>query len=240
MDRSDRPDGVDALIARSLLRDAGWTLLPINFANQEFLEFCRYARSVERLVDQAEQEELRSLEPQAESLPEHDRQEFWAWNYPVHWDEVVRTTFRASTVTAFISFIETTITHTASDVRRITQETLKVNNFHGGQIQKCVLYLKRFGAFEITEAVMLPLDGIVQVRNVLVHTNGYLDQSDRSNKVRGMIGRVPGLNEDSGRISVGKDYVEYCLATGQELLSLLLAQTKQLWSRRQRFAERNS
>lgn len=240
MDRSEPPDNTHKLVARSLLRDSGWTLLSINWASQEFRDFCRYARSIEGLVDQAEKAELSGLEARAESLPERDREEFWAWNYPVHWDQVVRATFRASTVTAFVSFMETTLTRTADDVRTITHEVLKVNDLHGGQIHRCISYLQRFGAFEISEAVTQRIDDVVQVRNAQVHANGYLDDSGRSRRVRGMIGRVPGLTEESSRVFIGGEYIEHCLATGEELLSLLLEQTRMLWARRQRFARESS
>jgi hypothetical protein len=105
MDIPNPPEHIKNAFRRSLLEDDEWGLLASNRACQKFTDLRRYALAMEQLVDQAGQTEIKALSPEADALDENDRGEFWAWHYPVHWDQVVRGMFRASTITALISFV---------------------------------------------------------------------------------------------------------------------------------------
>lgn len=235
MDIPDPPEYIRKAFRRTLLEGDEWELRAANRAYQEFSDLSRYARAMERLVDQAEQTEISALSPEADALGEDDRGEFWAWHYPVHWDQVVRNTFRASTIIALVSFMETTLLHVCRDVRLITQEELKASDLNGSAIDKCKKYLKRFGGFAITEATWREIDYIIQVRNALVHANGYIDQCKNPGKVRQVVAKGPGLNENHGCIMINKSYLEHCLECVQTLLSSLSDEMKVLCSRRRQF-----
>ena len=235
MDIPDPPEYIRNEFRRSLLEGDEWGLLAANRAYQEFADLRRYALAMEQLVDQAEQADIQALSPEADALDEDDRGEFWAWHYPVHWDQAVRCMFRASTITALISFVETTLSQICRDVRLITQEDLKPSDLNGSAVGKSKKYLKRFGGFTADQGVWKRIDDIVQIRNALVHANGDIGQCRNPEKIRDIVSANPGLNETYGAISIDRSYLEHCLESVENLLSSLLSEMKELCSRRKQF-----
>lgn len=239
MDIPDPPEHIRKEFRRALLEGDEWRLLAADRAYEEFADLRRYALAMEQLIDHAEQAELEALSPEADALDEDDRGEFWAWHYPVHWDQVVRGMFRASTITALISFFETTLSQICRDVRLITQEELRPGDLNGSAVEKSKKYLKRFGGFTVDQTVWKKVDDIVQIRNALVHANGDIDQCRNPSKIREIMSKEPGLNETYGAISIDKSYLEHCLGCVQELLSSLSFEMKELCRRKNQFEERN-
>lgn len=240
MEISDPPDYIRKEFRRSLLEGDQWNLLAANRAYQEFADLRRYALAMEQLVDQAEQADIQALSPEADALDEDDWGEFWAWHYPAHWDQVVRGTFRASTITALISFVETTLSQICRDVRLIIQEDLKPSDLNGSAVGRSKKYLKRFGGFTADQVVWERIGDIVQVRNALVHANGDIDQCRNPRKIREIVSANPGLNESYGAISIDRSYLEHCLGCVENLLSSQLSEMKELCSRRKQFEERKT
>lgn len=240
MDIPDPPEYIRKGFRRSLLEGDKWGSLAANRAYQEFADLRRYALAMEQLVDHAEQADIQALSPEADALDGDDRGEFWAWHYPVHWDQVVRGMFRASTIVALISFVETTLSQICRDVRLITQEDLKPSDLNGSAVGKSKKYLKRFGGFTVDQVAWERIDDIVQIRNTLVHTNGDIDQCRNPRKIREIVSANPGLKETYGAISIDRSYLEHCLAGVEDLLSLLLVEMKDLCSRRKQFEERKN
>ena len=240
MDIPDPPEHIRKEFRRSLLEGDEWGLLAANRAYQEFADLRRYALAMEHLVNHAEQAEIQALSPEADALDEDDLGEFWAWHYPVHWDQVVRGMFRASTITALISFVETTLSQICRDVRLITQEDLRPSDLNGSAVGKSKKYLKRFGGFTVDQVVWERIEDIVQVRNALVHANGDIDQCRNPRKVREIVSANPGLNEKYGALSIDRSYLECCLKCVEGLLSSLSFEMKELCSRRKQFEERKN
>lgn len=240
MDIPDPPEYIRKAFRRTLLEGDDWDVLAANRAYQEFSDLSRYTRAMEELVDQAEQAELDTLSPEADALNDEDRGEFWAWHYPAHWDQVVRGTFRASTVMALVSFVETTISQVSRDVRLVTQEELKASDLNGSAVEKSRKYLGRFGGFSVDADTWRELNNIIEVRNALVHTNGCIDQCRNPGKIRSIVAKGPGLNENYGAISIDKSYMEHCLECVQALLLSLSNEMKELCTRRKQFEEKGS
>ena len=240
MDIPNPPEHIKNAFRRSLLEDDEWGLLASNRACQKFTDLRRYALAMEQLVDQAGQTEIKALSPEADALDENDRGEFWAWHYPVHWDQVVRGMFRASTITALISFVEISLSQICRDVRLITQEELRPRDLNGSAVEKSKKYLKRFGGFTVDQVIWKRIDGIVQIRNALVHANGDIDQYRTPRQIREIVSETQGLNETYGAISIDKSYLEHCLDCVEDLMSSLSFEMKELCSRKKQFEERGN
>lgn len=240
MDIPDPPEYIRTAFRRSLLEGDEWGMLAANRAYQEFQDLRRYALAMEQLIDQEERSQIEALSSEADQLDEDDRGEFLAWHYPAHWDQVVRGLFRASTITALVSFLETTLAQVSRDVRLITQEELKSSDLNGGDIEKSRKYLTRFGGFSIRDEVWKPIENIVQVRNALVHASGEIGQCRNAKKLRGLVAESPGLEEVLGSISIDKDYLEHCLSRVHELLSSLSSEMQDLCERRKQFEATNN
>lgn len=59
-------------------RDAVDTLQRLDF----------YLRTLEQFIERERSQEISDLKRHADQLPEGRQGNFWAWHYPVHWDEI--------------------------------------------------------------------------------------------------------------------------------------------------------
>ncbi|MDT0634546.1 hypothetical protein [Spectribacter hydrogenoxidans] len=236
MDIPNPPEHIREKFRCALLEGDEWGLLAANRAYEEFADLRRYALKMEQLVDHAEQAEIEDLRPEADALDDDDRGEFWAWHYPVHWDQVVRGMFRASTVTVITSFVETTLSQICRDVQLITQEELRPSDINGGVVEKRKKYLARFGGFALDRVSWKRIEDIVQIRNALVHANGSIEQCKNSSMIRGIISENKDLNEVYGAVSINKGYLEYCLGCVEDALSSLSTEMTELCSRQKRLS----
>src|SRR5882762_1020424 len=70
----------------------------VSTPQDELEKFRFFVRQIERLIDQAEESEISSLKESVTGLSSEAQDEFWQYNYPVHWDEIFRTTSRNSMI----------------------------------------------------------------------------------------------------------------------------------------------
>ncbi len=219
MDIPETPEHIRKAFRRFLLEGDEFALAA-NRALQEFSNFRRYVLAMERLIDEQERAEVEELQPDANQLSEVDKGEFWAWHYPAHWDQVVRTLFRASTLMAMASFLETTLNQVCKDVRLVTEEALSPKELHGGAIERSMRYLIRFGGFsEPRDELRRHVIDIVEIRNAFVHANGKIDACRSPKKVRAVMTRSPGLREELARIVIEKKYLCHAVERIENLLS---------------------
>lgn len=238
VDRHEQPEYIRKAFRRFLL-EGDEAMLAANRALHEFSNLRRYVLSVERLIDEQEQFEVDGLKPYANKLSEEeDKAEFWAWHHPVHWDEIVRTLFRASTLMAMASFLETTLNQVCRDVRLVTEEALSPNELHGGIIKRSKRYLIRFGGFTAPkDELWRQVVDLIEIRNVFVHANGKIEASNNPEKIRGAMARSPGLREEpqTANILIEKEYLSHALDSIENFLSYLLSEMHGLCIRRKRF-----
>src|SRR5260370_40147322 len=82
----------------------------ISTPRDELEKFRCFARKSESFIDQAETSEIESLRDSVKHLSKDEQDEFLQWHYPVHWDEIFRSTIRSSVVVSLSSFLETFLT----------------------------------------------------------------------------------------------------------------------------------
>ena len=236
MDITDQPEYIRKAFRRSLLEGDNGELLVANRAKQKFVDLRRYAFDMEKLLDRQEQLEVKDLTPDDDILDDQDGSEFWAWHYPVHWDQVVRVFFRASIVITIVSFLETTLAQVCRDVRIVTMEQLSSSDLQGGAIEKSLKYLIRFGGFSnVKSSLWGEIKNILGIRNSLVHANGRIDNCRIPKKVRQLVAKGPGLSENIGSITIEKEYLEHCVECAGEFLSYLSCEMRSLCNRRKQF-----
>lgn len=242
MDIPEPPEHIRNAFRRALLEGDEFAMLAANRAQREFSDFRRYMLAMERLIDEQERAEVEELKPDADKLSEEEKGEFWAWHYPAHWDQVVRTLFRASTLMAMVSFLETTLSQVCKDVRLVTQEALSPNELKGGAIERSRRYLIRFGGFsEPRDELWRRVIDIVEIRNAFVHANGKIDACRNPKNIRAAMTRSRGLREKFESIVIEKDYLCHALESIENFLSYLLSEMRHLCLRRKQFevAERS-
>jgi hypothetical protein len=97
----------------------------------QLARFRFYIETLEKFISDQETAEVVSLETEAGKLNEKARGEFWARHYPVHWNEIFRTTLRSSFLISVMSFEETTVTLICGDVQIITRAKIGVHDLWG-------------------------------------------------------------------------------------------------------------
>lgn len=133
-----------------------------------------FARHIELLVDQAEGSEIESLKTSVKHLSQNRQDEFWLWNYPVHWDEIFRSAIRSSLVVTIATFIETYLDELCKNVGLITKGEFDSTDRKGSTLARARRFLKTVGQFRGPDSALWEeLGAFLKVRNVIVHTAGF-------------------------------------------------------------------
>jgi hypothetical protein len=53
-----------------------------------------YLETLESFIETEREREISNLQKKVEHLSEDDQGEFWAWRYPIHWDDIFATHLR--------------------------------------------------------------------------------------------------------------------------------------------------
>jgi hypothetical protein len=64
----------------------------VSSPRDELEKFRFFVQQTETLIDQAEESELGSLQESIADWGKEAQDEFWPYHYPVHWDEIFRST----------------------------------------------------------------------------------------------------------------------------------------------------
>lgn len=178
-----------------------------------------------------EASEIASLETAAGKSPEEAREEFWSRYYPVHWDEIFRTTLRPSFLISVMSFAETSVTRICDDVQTILRAQIGVRDLRGNLWERSRLFLEAFGNFGAPEAAVWESTArVYAIRNLFVHNDGVpLEGPGR--RMREYTKLVPGFLETSLQFEIGPEFIPYVLATISSFFESLRGQLRDLCTR---------
>jgi len=188
-----------------------------------------YLETLEAFISEQEAGEVKPLERHAVAWSEKRRSEFWTHHYPVHWDEIFRTTLRSSFLVSLISFTEDYLAQASRNVEVIAPMPFESSALRGNVFDKARLIFDAFGHFsQPVPAAWQILERIYDVRNVLVHRAGFLETYSYQERVRQFIRQQRGLSEEYGHISLGPEFCPFALehvkavlmAVGSELAAL--------------------
>src|SRR6185436_4007495 len=65
-----------------------------------------YLETLESFIEGEREREISRLSKHVEHLSSDDQGEFWAWHYPVHWDEIFANQLRSSFIVTLMSLAE--------------------------------------------------------------------------------------------------------------------------------------
>jgi len=182
-DLLDREYRCDQLLP--LLRDdASRALEGLNF----------YLKTLEGFIESERGQEIAALKQDADALPNHARADFWAWHYPVHWDEIFASQLRSSFVVTVISLAESNVGVVSEEACEIAGTPLKAGDLRGGLFErhrKCLEALAGFTGPDAKtwEAVL----GVRDIRNCIVHANSRIMESTAPDRLKALVGKLPGI-----------------------------------------------
>jgi hypothetical protein len=169
------------------------------------------------------------------------RGEFWNWHYPVHWDDIFRTTLRSSALLSVMSFAETNVTHICTDVESIARTPIRIRDLdrRDGVWNSSKLFLEAFGNFtepgpDIWEAI----NHIYAIRNLFAHNDG-VPRENEERRFEMIATSVPGFSKSNGQYGIGTELIPYVLDTMSSFFRSLSDQLHGLCARVKSF-ERDS
>lgn len=158
-----------------------------------------FIESMELYIDSSETAEIKQLEIQAQALSPEAKDEFWQWNYPIHWQDIFGVRIRSSFCIQLCSQVEATlgdIAHRIQVIERIPAigKTNKKEFKTGSTIEKHKRYFTKYAKFEGFDEVLWAKMGFVfRIRNAHVHFQGFDSKMDKDIEFRQFLTALPNV-----------------------------------------------
>lgn len=203
---------------------------------EEIKRFKFYLQTFEVFISRQESQEKASLEAKAAELSEEVRGEFWSWYYPVHWDEIFRTTLRSSFLISLVSRVELQLTEVCRDVAVVARTPITVNDLKGGLLERARLFLEKFGGFQEPSAeVWARFSQINDIRNVFVHHGGFLPSYNHEKRVRQFVQISGSMTETNGFLTLEQEFCPRAVEVARQVMNAVATEFTALCGRAQRF-----
>lgn len=175
-------------------------------------KFRFFVRQIETLIDQAEESEVSSLQQSIAGWPKEAQSEFWPYNYPIHRDEIFRSTIRNSVVVSLATFFETFIDRLCSQVALITRSDLRVSDLRGSTLERARKYLTAVGKFASPSLFAWHELGLFfKIRNVIVHVGGFTHASNYQKAIQQFCEKRSDIRLEHGSIEIEPAFLEFVI-----------------------------
>ncbi|MCI0732416.1 MAG: hypothetical protein L0Y38_01170 [Methylococcaceae bacterium] len=191
------------LFRETLIQDECATWHWLAFDNLK--ELRHFLDTVENFI---EREETRAVS----ELEKHDTYpDFWADNYPTHWQEIIGSQLRQSFVVSLMAATEFYLSMLCRDVEAIVVAPIALNDLRGSTLERARKYLSTFGKFALpTDASWEELGDLYALRNVIVHNGAMIEGSSKSKRIDAMIRRSPGIsNRSAGFLEIKREFCTF-------------------------------
>jgi hypothetical protein len=184
----------------------------VSSPRDELEKFRFFARQVELFIDQAEQSEVESLRQSVQHLPKDTQDEFWMWNYPVHWDEIFRSTIRGSVVVSLATFIETFLERLCYRVSLVTESELRASDLKGSTLERTRRFLQVVGHFQKPISSEWEEIGLFyKIRNVIIHNAGFAAKSNYKKAIERFCRNRSDIRLHHDAIEIEPEYLEFMI-----------------------------
>ena len=208
---------------------------PVRF-HEEISRFRFYLETLEEFISNQEKSEIKQLEKHAQNLSKDQQSPFWAWHYPIHWDNIFRYRLRSTFLVTLWSFTETQIERTCRYVTDIVRPEIKCSELTGNLLKRSKKFLKAFGEFtRPSKEEWALISRIYDVRNVLVHYDGDLSRYKNAERLSQFLNQQLGLSQTQDFIPLDKNLCLFCLDKIESFLEHLRNEVKNLCERVKRF-----
>lgn len=181
-----------------------------------------FLETMETFVEASERDEVAALEKGIEALTPEQRQEYWEWHYPLHWQEIFSNRLRASFVMQLCSLVEGELNEICERVSVISQAPLVMGDLRGSTLSRPKKYLQAFARFQNpSQESWFLLERIFDVRNVMVHASGFSGDYRNHKQIAAFTAVAPGISLTHDHIEVKREFCEYCLARVSEFCDQL-------------------
>lgn len=194
------------------------------------LEF--YLKTLEEFIEAEHSQEVANLKRHADRLPREQQGEFWAWHYPVHWNEIFSSQLRSSFIVTLVSLSESHVGMVAEQACEIAGAPLKAGDLRGGLLERNRKCLNALAGF------MHPDDRswnliyeIRDMRNCIVHANSRIWEAKNPNRLRSLACSLPGLAAPSDVLELSREFPPYALISVRDFVLALYDEAERLCRR---------
>jgi hypothetical protein len=196
------------------------------------LEF--YVNTLEQLVERECSQEIGDLKRHADQLPEDRRGKFWAWHYPVHWDEVFASQLRSSFVVTLVSLAESHVGMVAEQACEIADTPLTPDDLRSG-FERHRKHLQALPGFaRPDDRCWNAVYEIRDLRNCIVHANSRIwatKNEARETRLRSLVDRLPGLTRPYDVLELSREFPTHAFRTVQKFILDLYEEAEELCRR---------
>lgn len=232
MKTNDPPDYLQNAFRDELIESGAEHAFGVSSLSEEISRFRFYLQTLEEFIASQKRSEINSLDEETRSLPADQRPGFWAWYYPVHWDEIFATRLRSSFLISLISFAETQLSQICRDTGIIARSGLRMNDLRGNILERSRTFLEVFGEFGKPLKPQWELVArICDVRNALVHNNGRILGYQHEKRLCQFVSVQSGLSQEHDIIEIEKEFCVFCLDKIESFVRALREELKDLCER---------
>ena len=178
-----------------------------------------YLETLESFIEGEREREISSLSKHVEHLSTDDQGEFWAWHYPVHWDEIFANQLRLSFIVTLMSLAEFHLGMVAEQTAEIASTPLKSRDLRGSSLDRDRRFLESLAGFNRpSQSSWNSLNEIREIRNCLVHANSTTYRSHNQKRLESLVHKLPGLSATHGVIELSNEFPRHCLAVVKNFL----------------------
>ena len=87
-----------------------------------------FINTLEKYLDEAERKEVAALETAAKHLSEEEKDEYWQWRYPIHWQDVFGVRIRSAFCAQLCSHLEAVMGDLCRRVQTIGRSVIRVSD----------------------------------------------------------------------------------------------------------------
>jgi len=173
-----------------------------------------FIETMEQYIASSETAEVKLLEAQAQALSPEAKDEFWQWNYPIHWQDIFGVRIRSAFCAQLCSQVEATLGDIAHRVQVIERCTIQVKNIKGSTLDRHKLYLNAFANFEGPgDELWEKMRFVFRIRNVHVHQQGYAGEISQDKAFCKFLASLP-------EVSTQNDFIELKAGSSTALLEI--------------------
>lgn len=171
-----------------------------------------YLRTLEKFICEKKSQEVSQLKRHADRLSEKAQGEFWAWHYPVHWEEIFASQLRSSFIVSIVSLAESHVGMVSEQALEIAQVPRKPGHPRGGFFERHRKFLQTFAEFQRpSHSSWDAMFSIRDIRNCIVHANSRLYNSQREERIRSLVDSLPGLTASYDVLEFAPEFPAWAL-----------------------------
>lgn len=150
---------------------------PFLYSSDGFDRSRLFIQTMEQFIETSEAKEVKHFEELAQSLSPEDKDEFWQWNYPIHWQDIFGVRIRSAFCIQLCSQVEAILSDIAHRIQVIKDCPVmgKKKKFKQGSIlERHKRYFYEYANFEgPDEELWAKMGFVLRIRNAHIHFQGF-------------------------------------------------------------------